>query len=102
MIGLSVSTQRFSLYNLDEGEMFIKDFVANVNYYIESLNERHELKGIIYIGSRSVIFEPDDNKYSLVKFNFKEHTILTWYKIIDYLSTQVFVMHLSPFPIRIT
>ena len=47
MIGLSVSTQRFSLYNLDEGEMFIKDFVANVNYYIESLNERHELKGII-------------------------------------------------------
>ena len=72
MIGLSVSTQRFSLYNLDEGEMFIKDFVANVNYYIESLNERHELKGIIYIGSRSVIFEPDDNKYSLVKFNFKE------------------------------
>ena len=72
MIGLSVSTQRFSLYNLDEGEMFIKDFVANLNYYIKSLNEKHELKGIIYIGSRSVIFEPDDNKYSLVKFNFKE------------------------------
>ena len=72
MIGLSVTTQRFSLYNLDEGEMFIKDFVANVNYYIKSENKKQELKGIIYIGSRSVIFEPDDNKFSLVKFNFKE------------------------------
>ena len=72
MFGIQRSKQRFSLYNLDEGEMFIKGFVANVNYYHPLKKDKLQQKGMLYVASRSILFEPDDVSFNLVKFNFKE------------------------------
>ena len=78
MIGINVSKQRFSLYDLDEGEMFIKDYVSIVSYYVPNINKVETISGILYLGSRSLIFEPDNSNYSLVKFHFKEITNLPY------------------------
>ena len=78
MIGINVSKQRFSLYDLDEGEMFIKDYVSIVTYYVPNINKVETISGILYLGSRSLIFEPDNSNYSLVKFHFKEITNLPY------------------------
>ena len=72
MIGIQIAKQRFSLYNLDEGEMFIKDFVAKIKYFEPTKKRIESLQGMLYLGSRSLIFEPDDVSFSLVKFKFKE------------------------------
>ena len=76
MIGIHITKQRFSLYNLDEGEMFIKDFVATLKYWEPTSKKKQTIQGMLYLGSRSLIFEPDDVSFSLVKFKFKEMSSL--------------------------
>ena len=66
------TSQRFSLYHLEEGEMYIKDFVVTINYYTPEHKIKETNSGMLYIGSRSLIFEPDDKSYSLIKFPFSE------------------------------
>lgn len=80
MFGIQRSKQRFSLYNLDEGEMFIKGFVANVNYYHPLKKDKLQQKGMLYVASRSILFEPDDVSFNLVKFNFKEIKAIPYIK----------------------
>ena len=49
MIGINVSKQRFSLYDLDEGEMFIKDYVSTVTYYVPNIKKsRNNFRYIIF------------------------------------------------------
>lgn len=71
MLGLSKAFQRFSLYHLDEGELYIKEYLSNVEFTYPSNQEKMNLNGVLYLGSRSLIFEPEDKNISLIKFSFK-------------------------------
>ncbi|MCQ2818517.1 MAG: hypothetical protein MJ252_14710, partial [archaeon] len=74
MLTLQISKQRFSLYHLDEGELFIKDYLASMSYYFPPSKSKDTLNGFLYLGSRSLIFEPEDKNISLVRFPFKYFT----------------------------
>lgn len=71
MLGIQVRQPRFNLYHLDEGEMFIKEFAVNCQFAYPETEKVENLPGVILIGSRSIIFEPDDPNYSIVKFHFR-------------------------------
>lgn len=71
MLGIQVRQPRFNLYDLDEGEMFIKEFAVNCQFVYPATEKVENLQGVILIGSRSIIFEPDDHSYSLIKFHFR-------------------------------
>lgn len=71
MLGIHVRQPRFNLYHLDEGEMFIKEFAANCQFVYPEFQKVENLSGVILIGSRSIIFEPDDHNFSIIKFHFR-------------------------------
>lgn len=66
MLGVESFERKFNLYLLDEGEIYIKEFVADVQ-------EANDLKrqGVIVVGSRSLIFEPDNRREPIVKYMFR-------------------------------
>ena len=71
MLGIQIRQPRFNLYHLDEGEIFIKEFAANCQFVYPETETVENLSGVILIGSRSIIFEPDDHKFSIIKFHFR-------------------------------
>ena len=71
MIEEQSNSSRFSFYFLDEGEMYIKEFVGLCNLLYPESNKIEELKGNVHFCSHSIIFEPDSHDYSIVKFHFK-------------------------------
>lgn len=71
MLGIQIRHPRFNLYDLDEGEMFIKEFAATCQFVYPETEKVENLSGMILIASRSFIFEPDDQSYSIVKFHFR-------------------------------
>lgn len=71
MFGIHVRQPRFNLYHLDEGEMFIKEFAVTCQFVYPETQKVENLPGVLLIGSRSLIFEPDDYAYSIVKFHFR-------------------------------
>jgi factor associated with neutral sphingomyelinase activation len=71
MLGIQVREQRFSLYHLEEGEIYIKDFIGEVQCVNPITEQIDKSPGIIHIGSRSIIFEPDDSQKSILKFHFR-------------------------------
>ena len=71
MLGIQVREQRFSLYYLEEGEIYIKDYIGNVQCVNPLTEQIDKSPGIIHIGSRSIIFEPDDHQKSILKFHFR-------------------------------
>jgi factor associated with neutral sphingomyelinase activation len=71
MLGIQVREQRFSLYHLEEGEIYIKDFIGLVQCVNPLTEQIEKLPGIIHVGSRSIIFEPDDSSKSILKFHFR-------------------------------
>lgn len=71
MLGIQVRQPRFSLYNLDEGEMFIKEFAVSCQFVYLDTEKVENLPGVLLLGSRSLIFEPDDHSFSIVKFHFR-------------------------------
>lgn len=71
MLGIQVRQPRFNLYQLDEGELFIKEFAVNCQFVYPETEKVENLPGVILIGSRSLIFEPDDQNYSIIKFHFR-------------------------------
>ena len=71
MIDENSNSSRFSFYFLEEGEMYIKEFVGLCTLLYPKSKQIEELKGNVHFGSRSIIFEPDSHDYSLVKFHFK-------------------------------
>lgn len=60
---------KFNLYLLDEGEVYIKEYIAEV---IENQNLRR--KGILYLGSRSFVFESNEKSEPIEKFMFRYNT----------------------------
>ncbi len=74
MLGIHVRHPRFNLYHLDEGELFIKEFGVTCQFVYPETEKVENLSGVVLIGSRSIIFEPDDNKLSIVKFHFRNIT----------------------------
>lgn len=71
MLGIQIRKPRFNLYHLDEGEIFIKEFAANCQFVYPETENIENLQGVLIIASRSLIFEPDDHKYSIIKFHFR-------------------------------
>ena len=71
MLQITAHEQRFSLYHLDEGEIYIKDFIGIVQYVNPLTEQIDKCSGIIHIGSRSIIFEPEDFQKSILKFHFR-------------------------------
>ena len=71
MIDEESHSSRFSFYFLEEGEMYIKEFVGLCHLLYPESNKIEELKGNVHFCSRSIIFEPDSHDYSIVKFHFK-------------------------------
>lgn len=71
MLGIQVRHPRFNLYHLDEGELFIKEFAVTCQFVYPETEKVENLSGVALIGSRSIIFEPDDHSYSIVKFHFR-------------------------------
>jgi hypothetical protein len=71
MLGIQVRQPRFNLYHLDEGEMFIKEFAVTCQFVYPETEKVENLTGVILIGSRSLIFESDDQSYSIIKFHFR-------------------------------
>ena len=71
MYGVQIRESRFSLYNLDEGEMYIKEFVCKCKILNKSSETVEFLDGIMHICSRSILFEPDNHSYPIVKFLYK-------------------------------
>ncbi len=71
MLGIQIRKPRFNLYHLDEGEIFIKEFGANCQFAYPETENIENLQGVLIIGSRSLIFEPDDHNFSMIKFHFR-------------------------------
>ena len=71
MLGIQVREKRFSLYHLEEGEIYIKDFIGIVQCVNPLTEQIDKSPGIIHIGSRSIIFDPDDIEKSILKFHFR-------------------------------
>ena len=71
IINSNTTSPRFSLYHLDEGELYIKEFGATCQYIYPISNTIEQLKGILHFCSRSIIFEPDIPSYSITKFHFR-------------------------------
>lgn len=71
MLGIQIRKPRFNLYHLDEGEIFIKEFGINCQFVYPETEQIENLQGVLIIASRSLIFEPDDHKFSIIKFHFR-------------------------------
>lgn len=71
MLNLKPHFSRFSFYFLDEGEMYIKEFSGLCQFLYPETNKIEELKGNVHFGSRSIIFEPEEDKFSIIKFHFR-------------------------------
>lgn len=69
MIGFHSTKNRFSLYYLEENELYIQDLSANVTFYDFKMNEEKYLswitiyfrreRGKLHVCSRTLIFEPE-------------------------------------------
>jgi len=71
MLGIQIRKPRFNLYHLDEGEIFIKEFAVNCQFVYPETESIENLQGVLIIASRSLIFEPDDHNFSMIKFHFR-------------------------------
>lgn len=69
-----ISTERFNLLLLAPGEIYFEDF--SVYYYSSQLNEneavRKRQKGRLKVCSKSILFEPLDSTYPILKFLYKD------------------------------
>jgi hypothetical protein len=93
MLGIQVRQPRFNLYHLDEGEMFIKEVTVNCQFVYPETEKVENLPGVLLIGSRSLIFEPDDQNYSIIKFHFRYLTDKP--KIITIENKEIFKLLLN-------
>lgn len=71
MLGVQIRKPRFNLYHLDEGEILIKEFACFSQFLYPETEKIENIQGVIILASRSLIFEPDDHNYSMLKFHFR-------------------------------
>ena len=69
---INSSNQRFNLYQLEDNEYFIKDFLST-SQFIHPINkdEMINLEGNIILTTKSLIFDSLDCSYLMVKFHFR-------------------------------
>ena len=67
------SKQRFSIYHLEDGEMYIKEFIATFQFALPN-EEVNKIKGTMHLGSRSLTFEPENADQSIFKFSLRSLT----------------------------
>ena len=66
------NSKRFTLYHLEENEIYIQDFFGTCSLYDFNANEaRNKDKGKFYICSRSIVYESDNKNVPLVKYKFE-------------------------------
>lgn len=63
---------RFNLYLLEEGEVYIKEYLVELKE-----NDGFRKTGVLYFNSRSIVFDPSDIEYPVEKYLFRN--------IINYL-----------------
>ena len=61
-----VKNNRFNIYLLEEGEIYIKEYLVEFKE-----NDNSKKQGIMYLASRSFVFEPQDESLPLEKYMFK-------------------------------
>lgn len=67
----SKRTKRFTLYHLEENEIYIRDFSGSCSYVDPISNEEHQRdKGKFYICSKSIVYESERQTTPLLKFKF--------------------------------
>lgn len=65
------NTKRFTLYHLEENEIYIQDFYGECTFYDYSSNEsKVRDKGKFYLCSKTIVYESDNKIIPLVKLKF--------------------------------
>ena len=68
----SHKTKRFTLYHLEENEIYIRDFSGYCTFPDISTGEyTHRVKGKFYICSKTLVFEADLPATPLLKFKYE-------------------------------
>lgn len=66
------NTKRFTLYHMEENEIYIQDFFGNCTFYDFNSNEvRNKDKGKFYLSSKTIVYESDNKNVPLIKFKFE-------------------------------
>ena len=69
---LSGKSKRFTLYHMEENEVYIQDFYGNCTFYDLNTSElREKDKGKFYICSKSIVYESDNRNVQLMKYRFE-------------------------------
>jgi hypothetical protein len=65
------NTKRFSLYHMEENEIYIQDFFGTCTFHDFSSNElKTKDKGKFYMCSKTIVYESDNKNIPLQKFKF--------------------------------
>lgn len=71
---MAAGAQRFTLLDVEDGEEYVEDFAAF--YYPDESSDaaamRLRRKGRVRLCTRSLVFEPNDAKFPLLRIPFKE------------------------------
>lgn len=90
---LSCYRSRFKIYHLEDNDFFIKDFTTTAQFiHPSNKDEIVSLDGILIISTKSLVFEPKDERLSIVKFHFRymmEKPKVKLIDKIDYLKLKV-------------
>ena len=66
------NTKRFTLYHLEESEIYIQDFFGHCTFYdpVAKEQRKHD-KGKFYLCSRTIVYESDRKSIPLIKIKFE-------------------------------
>ncbi len=65
------NTKRFSLYHMEENEIYIQDFFGTCTFHDFSSSElKTKDKGKFYACSKTLVYESDNKNIPLQKFKF--------------------------------
>ena len=91
------NTKRFTLYHMEENEIYIQDFFGNCSFHDFASNEpKSKDKGKFYICSKTIVFESDNKNIPLTKFKFESMKTLPQFSTP--FSTQLPTPSNSPSP----
>ena len=66
------NTKRFTLYHMEENEIYIQDFFGFCSFFDFNSNEaKTKDKGKFYLCSKSIVYESDNKNIPLVKLKFE-------------------------------
>ncbi len=60
MLGLGKEQKKLSLYMLEEGEQYIKDFIGTASFYCTVTQQMKEEKVVVHFCTRSIVVEVDN------------------------------------------